>query len=97
VRRGEERDLLHLAAALLGQRIEERDLFDLVAEERDTDGLVAVGRLDLERVALHPEGTSIEHQLVAVVLHLDEPSQERPLLEGRADLEVEHPLAVLNW
>ena len=74
VRRREEGELLHLAARLLGHRIEERDLLDHVLEERDANRLVAVGRLDLERVALHPEGAAIEHQLVAGVLHLHEAS-----------------------
>ena len=96
VRRREERELLHLAAALLGHRVEERDLFDHVLEERDADRFVAVGRLDLEGVALHPERAALEHQLVAVVLHLHQPTQQRALVEAVADFELQHPLAVLD-
>ena len=96
VRGREQRELLHLAAALLGHRVEERDLLDDVLEERHADRLVAVGRLDLERVALHPERPAVEHELVAAVLHLDQSAQQRALVEGVTDLERQHPLAVLD-
>jgi hypothetical protein len=75
VRRREERELIHLAAVFLGHRVEERDLFDDVLEERDTNCFVAVGRLNLEGVTLHPERAAIKHQFVAVVLHLHQSSQ----------------------
>ncbi len=92
----EQGELVDLAVALLGDRVEEGDLLDDVVEEGDPHGFVAVGGLDLEGVALHAKESAVEYELVAAVLHLDEPTQQSALVETLANLERQHALAVLD-
>ena len=58
----------------------ERHALDLVAEELDADGPLLVGREHLDRVAPDPELVAGEAGVVALVLQLDEPAQDRPLV-----------------
>ena len=76
LRRREHRDVVELREHLAGERVEVRDLFDLVAEERDAVGGFGVRRLDLDDVALHAEPPSPENRVVAGVLDVDQLAQD---------------------
>ncbi len=68
---------------------------DLVAEELDPDRELLVHRDDLDGVASDPERPAGEREVVAGVLHADEPAQQLVPLDLRADLEPGHPVDVL--
>ena len=57
---------------LARERVEVRDLLDLVAEERDAVGRLDVRGLHLDDVALDPEAAASEHGVVPHVLAVDE-------------------------
>ena len=58
-------------------------------------GELLVDRDDLDRVAAHPERAAGEGEVVAGVLHLDEPAQQVVALDLVADPEPGHPVDVL--
>ena len=60
--------LLHLA----GQRIDLREVLDLVAPQFDAIGVVVVGGKELDDVAAHAEGAAAEIGVVALVEDLDQ-------------------------
>jgi hypothetical protein len=62
------------------------DALDLVAEELDPDRKLLVDRDDLHSVAAHAERAAREGEVVAGVLHLDEPAQQVIALDLGADL-----------
>ena len=68
-------EVVELSVDLARERVEVRDLLDLVAEERDPVRGLDVRRLDLDEVALHPEAAAPEHRVVAHVLALDQLAQ----------------------
>ena len=61
-----------LRVDLAGQRVEVRDLLDLVAEERDPVRRLHVRRLHLDHVALDAELAAAEQRVVADVLDVDQ-------------------------
>ena len=86
---------LHLAQLLAGERVDGGDAVDRVAEHLDAQHRLLVGRVDLDRVAAHPEVAPAERHVVAVVLHVDEPAQDVAHVVVDADVEVEQVAAVL--
>ena len=79
--RGREHDeLLERLHALARERIDDGDLLDLVAEQLDAHGRLVVRRVDLDGVAADAEGAAHEVHVVAVVVHVDELAQDRPLV-----------------
>ena len=80
VRRREQHEPVELLDDLAGERVDRRDALDLVAEERDADGPLLVGREHLDGVAAHPELVAGEVVVVALVLQLDEAGEDRALL-----------------
>ena len=90
-----DRDVVELRVDLAGDRVEVRDLLDLVAEERDAVGGLLVRRLDLDDVALDPEAPAAEHRVVADVLAVDQLPQRRVAVVLLPHLEDQHPLAPL--
>ena len=80
VRRGEQRERVELLDDLAGERVDRAHALDLVAEELDAHRPLLVGREHLDRVAAHPELVAGEREVVALVLQLDEPAQDRALL-----------------
>ncbi len=82
-----------------GDRIDARDLVDLVAEELDADGVVLVGGPELQDVAADAEGAAAEVVRRPLVLHLGEAAEvlrERLLhtpLEEEEHAEVEVGIA----
>ena len=77
VRRREDTNRVDLANDVTSQWMEVVQCLDLVTEEFDADRQLFVRRNDLDRVAAHAERTSRERHVVAVVLNVDEQTQER--------------------
>ena len=93
VRRREQHEALDLLDDLAGERVDRRDALDLVAEELDPDGPLLVGREHLDRVAAHPELVAGEREVVALVLQLDEPAEDRALVALLPHVEDQRLLA----
>ena len=90
-----DREVVELRVDLTGERVEVRDLLDLVAEERDAVGGLGVRRLHLEDVALHPEPSAAEDRVVADVLRVDQLAEHGVAVVLGAELEVEQPVTPL--
>ncbi len=90
-----DRQVVELRVHLAGERVEVRDLLDLVAEERDAVRGLGVRRLHLEDVALHPEAAAAEDRVVADVLRVDQLSEHVVAVVLGAELEVEQAVAPL--
>src|SRR5204863_1553881 len=91
----EEREVLELAVDLAGERVEVRDLLDLVSEERDPVCRLQVGRLHLDDVTLDAEPAAPEQRVVANVLDVDQLPQREIAVVLLADGEQDHALLVL--
>ena len=76
LRRREDRQVVELRVDLAGERVEVRDLLDLVAEQRDPVRGLGVRRLHLDHVALDPEAAAAEQRVVADVLDVDQLPQQ---------------------
>ena len=95
LRRREDGDRVELREDLAGERVEVRDLLDLVAEHRDPVGGLGVRRLDLDHVALDPEAAAAEQRVVADVLDVDQLPQHHVAIVLLADGEEDDALLVL--
>jgi hypothetical protein len=95
LRRRPDRQVVELREHLAGERVEVRDLLDLVAEHRDPVGRLHVRGLHLDHVAAHPEAAAGEDGVVADVLGVDQRAQHLVAVVLRADLEDQHLLAPL--
>ena len=95
LRRREDGDRVELREDLARERVEVRDLLDLVAEHRDAVGGLGVRRLDLDHVALDPEAAAAEQRVVADVLDVDQLPQHHVAVGLLADRQEDDPLLVL--
>ena len=95
LRRREDGDRVELREDLAGERVEVRDLLDLVAEHRDAVRRLRVRRLDLDHVALDAEAPAPEQRVVADVLDVDQLPQHHVAVGLLADREEDDPLLVL--
>ena len=95
MRRREQRERVELLDDLAGERIDAADALDLVAEELNANRLLLVRREHLDRVAAHTELVAREGEVVALVLQLDEPPQDRALVALVADVQHQQLLGVL--
>jgi len=90
---GIDRQARDLTLDLPRQRVEIGQRLDLVVEELDADGpVVGLGRVDVDDIAAHAVGPTLELELIALVLHLRELAQDRALVDGIAALEMQHHL-----
>ena len=87
--------MIELRKHLAGERVEVRDLLDLVAEERDAVRRLRMRRLDLDDVALDAEAAAAEQCVVARVLDVDQLAQHEIAVRLLADCEEDEPLLVL--
>src|SRR3546814_18276253 len=67
---------------------------DLVTEELDADRELLIDREDLEGVATDPEGATGERHVVAGVLDLHQPAQDRVAVVLLAHPQAEHPVDI---
>ena len=91
----EDDQLVRLGQLLARQGVDRGDALDLVAEQLDADGVLLVGRVHLDGVAPHPELAPHQVGVVALVLHVDQPAQDGPLVLLGAPLHVQDPVGVL--
>ena len=96
VRGGEHDELLELGDLLAGDRIDHEDALDLVAEQLDADRGLVIGRMQLDGVAPHPELAAHEVHVVALVLHVHQSTEDRPLIVGLARSHDEELVLVLQ-
>ncbi len=75
------------AQRLAGQRVEGRQLVDLVAEQLDAQALLFVRRIDLDDVAADAEGAAAEVVVVALVLNLHQLAQHLIAADALSALE----------
>ena len=92
---GEDVELGVLGDDLAGEGVEGHQPLDLVAEELHPDRELLVDREHLEGVAPDPERAAAERHVVAGVLDLDEPAQDRVAVALLPDAQVEHAVDVL--
>ena len=81
----EDVDLVLFVQHFAGQWDEGGDAFDLVAEEFDAYRILFVHGEDLQHVPAYPEITPLRGEVVAVVLDVDEMSQQSGALVFLAD------------
>ncbi|MDT4849747.1 hypothetical protein FQZ97_838750 [compost metagenome] len=80
------REARHLLADAPGQRVEQLQRLDLVIEQFEADGQLAVlGRKHVDGVAAHAERAACKVLLVARVLHANEPRDQVALADLVAD------------
>ncbi len=84
-----------LPELLAGERVDDREPIDGVAEHLDAQHRLLVGRMDLDGVAPHPELAPPERQVVAVVLEIDELAQDRPLVVVDPGVQLDQVAPVL--
>ena len=88
---GVHRHMVQLLHGRAGDGMELRDALDLVAEKLHPDGSVLViGRVQLHRVAPHPEHVPLEGHVVALVPILHQPPQQLVPLHGHAGAQGDH-------
>src|SRR5215211_4762875 len=92
---GPYRDVVQLRVHLARERVEVRDLLDLVTEERYAVRGLLVRGLELDDITLHAEAAAAEHRVVADVLRVDQLPQQEVAVVLPPHLEVDHPLAPL--
>ena len=80
---------------LAGERVDQHDALDLVAEHLDADGVLLVGGVHLEGVAPHPEAAPGQVQVVALVADVDQLPQDRAHVVLFAHPDVEELVPVL--
>ena len=89
VRRREDHRAVHLALDAAAQRIDLGHRLDLVAAPLDADrGVGLVGREHLDGVAAHAERAAVEVDVVALVLHLDQPAQHAVAVDRGPDVDL---------
>ena len=82
------------AQRLAGQRIERRQLVDLVAEQADAERELLVRRIDLDDVAADAERAAAELVVVALVLDFDQLAQDLIAVDALAFFERQHQAVV---
>jgi hypothetical protein len=65
---------------LAGERVDDGDGLDLVAEQLDAHRRLLVRGVHLDGVAAHPELAAHQVHVVALVLHVDQPAQDLALV-----------------
>src|SRR5262249_31747860 len=74
--RGINRRALERRDRFPGQHVDLRDALDLVPPHLDAHTLLFIGRKDLDRVAAHAEGPTLERDVVASVLNAHQRAQD---------------------
>ena len=90
-------NLVEPAEHLAGERIEPRELVDLVAEQSDAQRVLFVRGHDLDNVAADTEGAAPEFRVVALVLNLDQLAEDLIAVDPLPHLErQQHPVIGLG-
>ena len=67
---------IHRPDDVPGERIDLRDPLDFITPELDAHRLLVVGREDFDRIAAHAECAALEADVVALILHGDQISEQ---------------------
>ena len=94
--RREDGEVVEAGVDLARERVEVRDLLDLVAEERDAVRRLHVRGLHLDDVAPHAEAPAPEDRVVARVLDVDELAEHDVAVDLEPDAEHHGLLLVLD-
>ncbi len=78
-----------------GERLKERNLFDLIAKPFHANPFLAVGREDLQRVSAHAEIPTGEVHVVAIVLNVQQLTDHRVAIEFDATIQNDQAVFVL--
>ena len=95
LRRREQREVLEPAVDLAGERVEVRDLLDLVPEEGDPVGGLERRRLHLDDVAADAKASPADERVVALVLDVDQLAEHHVPVDLLADGEQDGLLPVV--
>ena len=85
--RRENRDRILALNVLAGQDVDDVDRFDAIAEEFDAVHELFIYADELQRVAAHAERPAHEVEIVAAVLHIDQPPQQNVAVDVGAHTE----------
>jgi hypothetical protein len=97
VARREHREAAQLLPRVAGQRIEQRDRFQLVVEQRDAHRALGVFRReDVDHVAAHAIHAALEVDLVALVLHFRQAADDLALADLLAGAQVQDHAVVID-
>ena len=91
----EDDDLGEVGELLAGERVDDGEPLDGVAEHLDAQHRLLVGGVHLDGVAPHAELAPAERHVVAVVLQVDEAAQDRALVVVDAGVQLEQLAPVL--
>ncbi len=81
--------------SLPAYRVDLLDALYFVFEEDDSDGGVAVCRIDLHRLSSAPEVSGLEHQVVALVVVVQKPRHESPAVPLLAYCETKNGILIV--
>ena len=84
-----------VAHLFTGDRIDHDQLFDRVAEHLDTQDLLFIRGMDLDRVASDAKTAANDVHVIAVVLEINQLAQNRPLVVVDTGMQFEEMAAVL--
>ena len=91
----EDHHLVKVPEHLPGEHVKAGHPLDFVAEQLDPDGVFLIGRVHLDRVAPDAKASPHEVLVIALVVHLDEVSEDRPLVVQLAGVHHEDAVPVL--
>ncbi|CAB4864377.1 unannotated protein [freshwater metagenome] len=94
VRCREDAHRIHCLDDLTGERVQLVQCLNLVAEHFYSDRQLFILRDDFERVATHAKFASTEVDIVALVLHSDESTDDIGSTDCLADLKSQHRIKV---
>ena len=92
----EDDDLGQLVELLAGERVDDGEPLDRVAEHLDAQHRLVVRGVHLDGVAPHPELAPAERHVVAVVLQVDQAAQDRALVVVDPGVQLEQLAPVLG-
>ena len=91
----EDVDLADLLQHLAGQRVDLADALHVLAEQLDTVGSLAIGRLHFQCVAAHPEPAALQDLVVALVVDVHQLAQQLVAAHLVAQPQMHHLAAVI--
>ncbi len=69
---GENHHLIDLVQDLTGKHINIADIFDIITKCIDANSVFLIGRVDLDNIAPHPEGTPFRTHIVPGIMDINQ-------------------------
>ena len=73
------------------------DLFDLITEHLNTDGVLFIHRNNFDSVSADSKGSAFKGHIVALILDIDEATQELIALNRFTNAQANHAIDILLW